>query len=102
MMPLSRLGCPLSLKTPNMGNPGTIRSGDETLTILYVANLSEVTEETPYGLAWKGDSPELKDGGQLGHRRAALDSSIQMNTQATSSQPTNDRTKSSASNRGIE
>ena len=22
MMPLSRLGCPLSLKTPNMGNPG--------------------------------------------------------------------------------
>ena len=22
MMPLSRLDCPLSLKTPNMGNPG--------------------------------------------------------------------------------
>ena len=22
MLPLSRLGCPLSLKTPNMGNPG--------------------------------------------------------------------------------
>ena len=24
MMPLSRLGCPLSLKTPNMGNPGQV------------------------------------------------------------------------------
>ena len=24
MLPLSRLGCPLSLKTPNMGNPGLI------------------------------------------------------------------------------
>ena len=24
MLPLSRLGCPLSLKTPNMGNPGSI------------------------------------------------------------------------------
>ena len=22
MMPSSRLGCPMSLKTPNMGNPG--------------------------------------------------------------------------------
>ena len=26
MMRPSRLGCPLSLKTPNMGNPGQIRS----------------------------------------------------------------------------
>ena len=26
-MPSSRLGCPLSLKTPNMGNPGFIRFG---------------------------------------------------------------------------
>ena len=52
-------------------------SSDEARAILYVANLSEVTEETPYGLAQKGDPPEFKDGGQLGHRRAALDSSIQ-------------------------
>ena len=27
MMLPSRLGCPLSLKTPNMGNPGLIGSG---------------------------------------------------------------------------
>ena len=24
MLPLSRLGCPLSLKTPNMGNTGLV------------------------------------------------------------------------------
>ena len=27
MLPLSRLDCPLSLKTPNMGNPGVYRTG---------------------------------------------------------------------------
>ena len=26
MLPLSRLDCPLSLKTPNMGNPGELHA----------------------------------------------------------------------------
>ena len=30
-MPSSRLGCPLSLKTPNMGNPGYNRSPIPTI-----------------------------------------------------------------------
>ena len=28
LMPLSRLGCPLSLKTPNKGNPGLNATGE--------------------------------------------------------------------------
>ena len=33
MLPLSRLGCPLSLKTPNMGNPGLMVEGEVVLFI---------------------------------------------------------------------
>ena len=34
MMPLSRLDCPLSLKTPNMGNTGYNQSGAPTAALL--------------------------------------------------------------------
>ena len=52
MMQLSRLGCPLSLKTPNMGNPGLVvletlvkplREGDTVVEMLIRA-LFDATE----------------------------------------------------------
>ncbi len=36
MLPLSRLGCPLSLKTPNMGNVGFHFHGQPQAAIAYL------------------------------------------------------------------
>ena len=77
-------------------------SRDDILTISDVANLFKVTEKTLYGLAQKGDLPGFKVGGQWRFRRAALDSWIQVKTQAASSQPTSDGPESTGSSRGIE
>ena len=34
IMPLSCSGCPMSLKTPNMGNPGQVSDGSGWVTML--------------------------------------------------------------------
>ena len=72
---------------------------DDILTLTEVANLFKVTEKTLYGLAQKGDLPGFKVGGQWRFQRAAIDSWIQMKTQAASSQPSGDSATSSSSGR---
>ena len=74
-------------------------SRDDILTISDVANLFKVTEKTLYGLAQKGDLPGFKVGGQWRFQRAAIDSWIQVKTQAASAQPTSDGTESAGSSR---
>ena len=65
-------------------------SRDDILTISDVANLLKVTEKTLYGLAQKGDLPGFKVGGQWRFQRAAIDTWIQVKTQAASTQTTSD------------
>ena len=72
-------------------------SRDDILTISDVANLFKVTEKTLYGLAQKGDLPGFKVGGQWRFQRAAIDSWIQVKTQAASAEPTNDGAESAGS-----
>ena len=72
---------------------------DDILTISDVSNLLKVSEKTLYGLAQKGDLPGFKVGGQWRFQRAAINSWIQVKTQADSSQPTSDRAASARSSR---
>ena len=52
MLPLSRLGCPMSLKTPNMGNPGS------TLEFTYAGSLTTPMEPAVYNeFAVQNDFP---------------------------------------------
>ena len=74
-------------------------SPDDILTISDVASLFKVTEKTMYGLAQKGDLPGFKVGGQWRFQRAAIDSWIQMKTQAANSQPTGEGATSANSGR---
>ena len=74
-------------------------SPDDILTISDVASLFKVTEKTVYGLAQKGDLPGFKVGGQWRFQQAAIDSWIQMKTEAASSQPNGDGAKSANSMR---
>ena len=52
-MPSSRLGCPLSLKTPNMGNPGK--------GVLYLSMVLEVSLQTCDASAVAGRPVQLLD-----------------------------------------
>ena len=74
-------------------------SQDDILTIPDVASLLKVAEKTVYGLAQKGDLPAFKVGGQWRFRRTAIDSWIEMKTQAGGTQAANDGPKSSRSSR---
>ena len=65
----------------------TIR--DEILTISDVASFLKVTEKTLYGLAQKGDLPGFQVGGQWRFRRTAIDSWIDVRTNAPSTRPAN-------------
>ena len=47
---------------------------DDILTVPDIATLIEVAEKTARGLAWEGDSPAFKVGGQWRLRRGAIDS----------------------------
>ena len=62
-------------------------SQDEILTISDVASYLKVTEKTLYGLAQKGDLPGFKVGGQWRFRRTAIDSWIDVKTNAVGIQP---------------
>ena len=75
-------------------------SHDDILTISDVANLFKVTEKTLYGLAQKGNLPGFKVGGQWRFQKAAIESWIQVKTQAASSQPTTDGAQSVDTSRG--
>ena len=74
-------------------------SPDDILTISDVASLFKVTEKTVYGLAQKGDLPGFKVGGQWRFQQAAIDSWIQMKTEAANTQPTAESAKSADSRR---
>ena len=75
-------------------------SHDDILTISDVANLFKVTEKTLYGLAQKGELPGFKVGGQWRFQLAAIESWIQVKTEAASSQPTSDGAKATGSGPG--
>ena len=74
-------------------------SEDDILTLPEVASLLKVAEKTVYGLAQKGDLPAFKVGGQWRFRRTAIDSWIEVKTQAGGAQPANDGAKTSRSSR---
>ncbi len=57
-------------------------SQDDILTVSDVANLLKVAEKTVYGLVQKGDLPGFKVGGQWRFSRTAIDSWIEVKTQA--------------------
>ena len=57
-------------------------SQDDILTVSDVANLLKIAEKTGYGLVQKGDLPGFKVGGQWRFSRAAIDSWIEVKTQA--------------------
>ena len=57
-------------------------SQEDILTISDVAHLLKVAEKTVYGLVQKGDLPAFKVGGQWRFRRTAIDSWIEVKTQA--------------------
>lgn len=59
---------------------------DDILTISEVANLLKVAEKTVYSLSQKGDLPGFKVGGQWRFRRTAIDSWIEVKTQAAGAQ----------------
>ena len=67
MMPLSRLGCPLSLKTPNMGNTGL---DSKCVAVLAVSALLVLAAATLFVMTFargqEGDSSELTDTERLG------------------------------------
>ena len=73
-------------------------SQDEVLTIPDVASLLKVTEKTVYSLVRKGDLPAFKVGGQWRFRRTAIDSWIEVKTNAASVQPDNDGVKRPGTN----
>ncbi len=62
---------------------------DDILTLPEVAGLLKVAEKTVYGLAQKGDLPAFKVGGQWRFRRTAIDSWIEVKTQAAGVRPDN-------------
>ena len=64
-------------------------SQDDILTIPDVASLLKVAEKTVYGLAQKGELPAFKVGGQWRFRRTAIDSWIDVKTQAGGQLPSN-------------
>ena len=68
---------------------------DDILTLPEVAGLLKVAEKTVYGLAQKGDLPAFKVGGQWRFRRTAIDSWIEVKTQAAGAQPANNGVKPS-------
>ena len=68
---------------------------DDILTLPGVAGLLKVAEKTVYGLAQKGDLPAFKVGGQWRFRRTAIDSWIEVKTQAAGVQPANNSVKPS-------
>ena len=74
-------------------------SQDDVLTIPDVASLLKVTEKTVYSLVRKGDLPAFKVGGQWRFRRTAIDSWIEVKTDAAGAQPANDSAKPSATSR---
>ena len=74
-------------------------SQDDILTIPDVASLLKVAEKTVYGLAQKGDLPAFKVGGQWRFRRTAIDSWIDVKTQAACVQPADDGARRSHSSR---
>ena len=74
-------------------------SQDDILTIPDVASLLKVAEKTVYGLAQKGDLPAFKVGGQWRFRRTAIDSWIDVKTQAAGVQPADDGARRSHSSR---
>ena len=71
-------------------------SQDDILTISDVAHLLKVAETTVYGLVQKGDLPAFKVGGQWRFRRTAIDSWIEVKTQAagTNRPPARNRRRS--------
>ena len=71
---------------------------DDILAIPDVASLLKVAEKTVYGPAQKGDLPAFKVGGQWRFRRTAIDSWIDVKTQAASGQLPNNGPKPSRSN----
>ena len=73
-------------------------SQDDVLTIPDVASLLKVTEKTVYSLVRKGDLPAFKVGGQWRFRRTAIDSWIEVKTNAASVQPDNDDVKRPGTN----
>ena len=87
-----------TLEFLQMGVTMTIQ--DDILTISDVANLFKVTEKTLYGLAQKGDLPGFKVGGQWRFQRAAIESWIQVKTEAASSQPISGGAKATGSGLG--
>ena len=66
---------------------------DDILTLPEVAGLLKVAEKTVYGLAQKGDLPAFKVGGQWRFSRTAIDSWIEVKTQAAGVRPDNDGAK---------
>ncbi len=74
-------------------------SRDDVLTIPDVASLLKVTEKTVYSLVRKGDLPAFKVGGQWRFRRTAIDSWIEVKTNAAGVQPDNDGGKRPGANR---
>ena len=52
MLPLSRLGCPLSLKTPNMGNPGSIAPADcREVEVCRCPSVASARPQKPEGVS---------------------------------------------------
>ncbi len=72
---------------------------DDILTIPDVASLLKVAEKTVYGLAQKGDLPAFKVGGQWRFRRTAIDSWIDVKTQAAGGRLPSNGPKPSRSSR---
>ena len=74
-------------------------SQDDILTIPDVASLLKVADKTVYSLVQRGDLPGFKVGGQWRFSRTAIDSWIEVKTNAAGAQPANDSAKPSVTSR---